>query len=326
MRRFIDSPEKFGAALVALLAFAGVAAFAAGNSGGAVHAPKNAQGCVRDIWDCGDWSACTIGFQDRRCSLAYDCAGVSTPKPATRQSCSIAPVCDGANWRCDDWQGCSADGVQLRNCRHANECPDQLSVKPDTVRACPTLQCDQPALRERVTCRLGLSDAGAAREDQIRYLPETCRSVDDLSARNDCIAEYKSLDPCRTAKLSDDRLACARTVLGVSSDVKGEALDCDAPATEDRKACRASLRTKVGELVLFRMYDLERRAEDARQYGTADAAVADLTVSVEESEIAFMHARDDAERTAAVMSAREAWRGFIAAVDPAHPVVAEGSR
>ena len=324
MRRFIDSPEKFGAALVALLAFAGLAAFAATNSGGVTSVPIGNQGCTQDIWECSDWSVCKLGFQDRSCSLSYDCAGVDTPKPATRQSCSLPSSCDGANWRCDDWQACSADGTQRRNCRHTDECPDQLSVKPDTARSCPSLQCDQSTLRERITCRLGLSEAGLARENQISYLPELCRSTEDISARTACVAKYKSLEPCWSSSQAEDRLSCARTVLGVSSDVKAEAADCDKLTRKDRGACHEALLTRVNSLVLFRLHDLENRAEEARQYGATDASVADLTVAVEQSGVAFVNATGDEQRKAAIMTEHEAWLNFIKAAEAEHATV-EGS-
>lgn len=316
MRRFIDSPEKFGAAVVALLAFAGLAAFAAGNSGGGTPVPPTAPACTQDIWECSNWDACTDGYQNRSCTLTFDCAGVDTPKPAIRQSCAMPVACTGANWRCDDWQACNADGLQLRSCRHTNECPDQLSEKPDTARLCPTLQCDQPTLAERVACRLKLSEAGMARENQIRYLPELCRTMNDAAEQSDCIAKYKSFDPCWSAADSADRLVCARTVLGVSSDVKSQAADCDdLPSASGRKICHASLLSKVSDLVLFRLYDLEERAEDSRKDGVGNDVVAALAVSIEQSKAEFVKATDNRERKAAIMDARAAWQSFVKAAD-----------
>ncbi len=315
MRRFIDSPEKFGAAVVALLAFAGLAAFAAGNGGGGTPVPPPAPACAQDIWDCGNWSACTDGHQDRTCTLTFDCAGTDTPKPAVRQSCATPAACTGANWRCSDWHACNADGLQLRDCRHTNECPDQQSEKPEGARLCPTLQCDQATLAERVACRLNLSEAGMARENQIRYLPELCRTMTDAAEQAACIAKYKSFDPCWSAAVPAERLACARTVLGVSSDVKTQAGDCDALPFKDRKACHASLLAKVSDLVLFRMYDLEERAEDARETGASNADVAILAVGIEESKVEFVKATSSQARKAAILNARTAWQAFLKATD-----------
>lgn len=45
--------------------------------------------CTADTWSCGDWNACsTSGSQTRSCSMTYDCSEVTTPSPATTQSCT----------------------------------------------------------------------------------------------------------------------------------------------------------------------------------------------------------------------------------------------
>lgn len=55
--------------------------------------------CTQDIWNCGDWSACSInGSQYRTCQLTYDCPIISTPQPTSTQSCTplqLSPVAPG---------------------------------------------------------------------------------------------------------------------------------------------------------------------------------------------------------------------------------------
>ena len=53
----------------------------------AVQRPPSQISCVEDTWECGDWSACTLGAQFRSCKKTFDCPGVDTLIPWENRAC-----------------------------------------------------------------------------------------------------------------------------------------------------------------------------------------------------------------------------------------------
>lgn len=118
--------------------------------------------CTEDIWDCEDWSACSIsGSQSRSCTLTFDCSAVSSPSPAVSQNCtapkppapalpqspeSPAPkeTCSADTWTCDDWGACSLSGVQGRSCSRTFDCPNAVTAPPPTDQYCESQNKPQP--------------------------------------------------------------------------------------------------------------------------------------------------------------------------------------
>ena len=97
--------------------------------------------CDADIWECGNWGACSEnGQQTRSCNKTYDCPVVVTPSPNTNQSCTpiVSPkeVCDDDTWVCEDWGVCSLSGFQTRGCQRTFDCPGIITALPETERYC----------------------------------------------------------------------------------------------------------------------------------------------------------------------------------------------
>jgi hypothetical protein len=102
--------------------------------------------CTADTWSCTAWNACsTSGSQTRLCSMTSDCADVTTPSPATSQTCSTTtptptptptPSCTADTWTCTDWNACSASGSQTRSCSMTTDCAGVTTPSPATSQSC----------------------------------------------------------------------------------------------------------------------------------------------------------------------------------------------
>ncbi|WKZ28633.1 MAG: hypothetical protein QY323_03780 [Patescibacteria group bacterium] len=108
--------------------------------GSATPAPEPTPSCTADTWSCTDWNACsTSGSQTRTCTMTSDCAGVTTPSPATTQSCTPGtptPSCTADTWTCTDWNACSASGSQTRSCTMTTDCAGVTTPSPATSQSC----------------------------------------------------------------------------------------------------------------------------------------------------------------------------------------------
>lgn len=305
-----------GALSSALLALSGVAALAAGEGGGGTPVPSRQPTCSADTWRCSEWGACAGGARTRVCELETDCPSATTPKPSEREACAVAGEgCKVDTWTCDDWKACDSTGVQRRDCRLSSDCPAVQTAKPVNERPCPTLQCDQADMRARILCRMKLAPAGVARENEIRYLPELCRALEGAE-RDRCIALYKSFGPCWEAEGRDERIACARATLGLGENLRELAVACKEMEPAERDTCLTALRAKVHDLVVFRMYELEERAEELVEGGVAVETVADFSAKVEQRKIEFVKATDMAGRKKAVLDLRADWKDFLARATP----------
>lgn len=305
-------------------------ALAAGlSTGGIVLAVGSGTGtsapaCSADTWRCTDWSACTsAATQTRTCSLTFDCPTATTPRPAESQSCAAPaanppiananlsiPQCPNDAWRCDDWSACDTNGQQTRRCTVRSDCANP-PAEPERFRACAQLQCGQLATtRERVVCRLNLSPAGIARELQIQYLPEACRDRTG-QARDECIEYYRAYQPCWQADGIAPRLACARNVLKLGPVMAEEVKTCRAKTGPDQAACKQALKDKVYDLIKFRFYELEQRAESLGDLGVDLNIIADFIVTVEGKKLEFDAAPTTAARRQVILDVRQAWNAFI---------------
>ncbi|MBI3115134.1 MAG: hypothetical protein HYZ09_01405 [Candidatus Kerfeldbacteria bacterium] len=337
MRRIVSIITlAVGATLVA----SGVLAVG-GGSGGSTPT------CAADTWSCTDWSTCsTAGRQVRTCTLTFDCSTANTPKPDEEQSCTPpvantnagdattdspstgatntsrpavtntaapSPACGEDTWTCGDWSAdCDADGRQERACSLTDDCPAVATRPPEQFRSCQRLQCGRLAtLRERVRCRLNLTPAGLTRELEIEYLPEECRTQAEGDARQACIRYYRGYQPCWSEPVGEGRFACARRVLNIGQSVRELAQACRGQTGQARADCAGDLQNQVYDLIKFRFYDLEQRAEGLGERGADLDAVADFITTVEGKKQAFDAAPTTAERRQLILNVRQAWRAFL---------------
>lgn len=324
--------------LVFGLSFVSTVMAAGGGGGGGTS------NCTEDTWACTDWGECSSqGKQTRTCRITFDCSNLDTPQPAREQTCvppKVEPVlqpepqtqtqpepevktepapqspalshCTADTWKCDAWSACDLDGNQKKMCQKMIDCPGVDTSQPLITQRCLTLQCGNKAtIRERVACRLSLTSAGLSRELEIEYLPEECRAFEKNSdKRKACIALYRAYKPCWMKPVGEERSACARQVLKLGPVLSDEVKKCAGDPI-----CIQTVRERVFNMIKFRFYDLEERAEDLLEDGKASKeAVVEFTANVFENKQTFNAAKTKEERRKAILDMREAWKKFIAGV------------
>ncbi len=300
--------------------------FAAGGGGGG-----SVPTCTDNIWTCNEWSPCsTAGTQTRTCVLTFSCVTAANQKPSETQQCipptpiptpipqpsimttaTPTPSCTASTWVCGAWSAsCDAFGQEHRSCRLIADCSKFPTSSPSTARACQHLQCgNMKTLSERISCRLKLAPAGVTRELQIQYLPEECRVIANAAERKECIARYKSYQPCWSLPQGEGRFECARKVLKLKASVTDEIQACRTDANPSK--CRTDLKEKVLYMIKFRFYDLEQRAEDLYYRGASPAAIAKFDTIVETKKQEFDQVKATSDFQRIILDVRSAWQNFM---------------
>lgn len=324
-----------------------VQVFAVGSGGG------GGVTCTADEWTCTDWSTCsTSGTRTRTCTLTLDCPGFDNPKPAEQESCtppvpppapppaapppslqptptpspapapsptptpSSAPACTKDVWQCSIWsQSCDIYGNHNRTCDLVSDCAAVSTPPSATTKRCEKLQCGNlSTLRERIFCRLNLAPAGIARELELQYLPEECRALSDNNAQEACEERYESFQPCWSVPAGRQRFDCARNILKLGPIVSGEVKKCQGLTGQARANCSQDLKNKVYDMIKFRLYDLEQRAERLGERGADLGAVADLEAVIEQAKQDLNNAQTFNQRRQIILDASAAWRNFLKTV------------
>lgn len=288
--------------------------------------------CSADTWDCTGWSQCSSsGTQTRICTLTYDCPTVNTPKPPESQSCTPptppppppaqpqpqktepkTPPCTKDTWRCSAWStSCDTYGREHRTCQLSFDCPNVETPPPPDSQPCEKLQCgNKSTLHDRISCRLNLAPAGAARDLELQYLPEACR-VETGAEQKECVNRYKSFQPCWSSQEEEQRFSCARNVLKLGPVVSDEVKTCEGKTGADQVSCKTAIKEKVLYMIAFRFYDLETRAEELGNRGADLNTIADFETTIELKKRAFDKATTNAERKQIILDVRSAWQDFI---------------
>lgn len=287
--------------------------------------------CTADLWDCSGWSECSpAGKQSRVCTMTYDCPAVVTPQPesASEQRPCIPRAqqqeppktgpatpprtCKQDTWTCGSWSACDPEGNQSRGCRRSFDCVYVDTPQPENIRRCQELQCGNKAtLRERIQCRLSLTPAGLTRELEIQYLPEECRTLTE--GRQACIAKYRAWQPCWQETVGTARNGCAMRILSIGSGVVDAVRLCQQkePGTE-RASCMQKVRESAYDMIKFRFYDLEERAEGLAEEGKADVSiVADFVNLIETKKQEFNRATTKQQRRQIILDVRRGWIEFM---------------
>lgn len=292
--------------------------------------------CKEDIWECGDWGECVNGKKERTCSLITDCLTAVTPQPENQSECvthsvqlktptpleketakpptkktTVQKSCSKDIWECGPWLGtCDNSGNDKRLCKMTFNCPNINTPAPQFFRPCKKLQCgDKADMKERVLCRLNLAPSALEQEYALQYLPEECRLIKDEKAKTLCIARYKSFKPCWSQDAGEKRNACARQALGIGHDTSKQFKDCSKQT--DPETCRKQVRQKIYEMIKFRFYDLEERAEEFIEDGVDKNIIADFTVFIVEKKNEFNRAKNNKERKRITLEVRNEWKKLI---------------
>ena len=165
-------------------------------------------------------------------------------------------------------------------------------------------------MKERVSCRLGLDKERQERELELYYLPEECRAV-YFTPREQCIARYKSVQTCWQFPAGSERVLCVKRVMKLGT-LQEETEKCKSLEGDDKSACVKELSDKMYNMIKWRFYDLEERAEDFMARGLVGKdAVVDFIARVEENKIRFNEAKTYKERKDAILDVRVAWKGLV---------------
>lgn len=165
-------------------------------------------------------------------------------------------------------------------------------------------------LRERVSCRLGLEEDEQEEELELYYLPEECRTLSG-SVRGICIARYKSVQTCWKFPIGDERVSCVKRTMKLGT-LQEEKETCNALTEQEKSVCVRDLKNKVYNLIKWRFYDLEERAEDFMQRGFVDKeSTVDFVGELEKKKIRFNEADTKEERKNIILDVRMIWKEFI---------------
>ena len=169
-------------------------------------------------------------------------------------------------------------------------------------------------MRERVSCRLDLEGEELEEELELYYLPEECRAV-YFTPRKQCIERYESVHVCWKFPVGNERILCVKRVMKLGT-LQEEKRACNGLTGKEKASCVRDLRNKVYNLIKWRFYDLEERAEDFMLRGLIDKKDSvNFIVKVEENKIKFNEARTKEERKNIILDVRIAWNELVKQIE-----------
>jgi hypothetical protein len=225
-----------------------------------------------------------------------------------------AEECTQDIWQCTSWSRCGPDRLQYRNCTLTYDCESVNTQKPYETVTCQyvseiirNLRCtNQETMRERIACRLRLSDEDLAKELEISYLPEECRGIMDGREKDDCVKLYAQSRPCWRLEMGDLRNGCLREILNLT-DINTHRENC-----RSMPGCAKELRTRVYALAKFKIYDLEERAEDMMELGLiTEEEAAGIITKLENHKLLFNEATNRDERIIVLNNVKADWKEFM---------------
>jgi len=165
-------------------------------------------------------------------------------------------------------------------------------------------------IKERVSCRLELEEEEQEEELQLYYLPEECAALSGAS-RGICIARYKSVQTCWKFPVGAERVSCVKRAIRLEA-IQEEKEKCNKLIGEKKSVCVREIKNRVYNLIKWRFYDLEERAEDFMTRGLADKEfVIDFIVKTEENKVKFNEADSEEERKNIILDVRTDWKELV---------------
>lgn len=183
-----------------------------------------------------------------------------------------------------------------------------IECTPSTSNVSPssrTFLCHElETLRERVRCRLALTEDQRYTELRVNFLPEECRPMEG-TRREECIETYDSVQKCWKFPEGEARVNCVKGVIGFTN-IEGEKRKC--AGSPDAAACHEKIKKNAFTLIKFRFYDLEERAEELYEKNPelVSNLVADLELKKQEFNSATLQ-----EKRNIILQVRSIWKGFV---------------
>ncbi len=192
-----------------------------------------------------------------------------------------------------------------RNASVKRELPEQASRGKG-------LKCGHlSTVRERVDCRLKLQKDELYEENELLYLPEECRALEG-EEQDKCIENYQKTQRCWKFPVGDARINCVKENLELKRSHKEEKQRCKQLEGDERKECVQKFKESAYDLIKFRFYDLEERAEKLKERGLAsESDVVELVTALEEKKIEFNNASTVREKKRIILEVRQLWKEFI---------------
>ena len=165
-------------------------------------------------------------------------------------------------------------------------------------------------IKERVSCRLGQEKEEQEEELRLYYLPEECAALSGTS-RGICIARYKSVQTCWKFPVGEDRVSCVKKAIRLEA-IQEEKEKCGKLNGENKSVCVTEIKNKAYNLIKWRFYDLEERAEDFMMRGLVDKeSVVDFIVKSEENKVKFNEADSKEEGKNIILDVRRDWKQLV---------------
>ena len=165
-------------------------------------------------------------------------------------------------------------------------------------------------IKERVSCRLEQEKEEQEEELQLYYLPEECAALSGASM-GICIGRYKSVQTCWKFPVGAERVSCVKRAIRLDT-IQEEKEKCNALKRENKSVCVRDMKNKNYDLIKWRFYDLEERAEDFMMRGLIDKeSVAEFIVKTEENKVKFNEVDSKEERKNIILDVRSAWNELV---------------
>jgi len=224
-------------------------------------------------------------------------SSIPSPSVAGEDKCKNV-VCEEISSVCADGfvaickPSCNATTGACGEC--APDCTGHEKAKAEA-----NLKCSQlGTVRERIKCRVNLPE-----ENELNYLPEECRALTGLSTAR-CVTNYQTVQRCFQLENDVARVSCAKKnlVLGRVAEEKSKCTNT---------ACLEELRTKVFDVVKFRIYNLEYKAQELKEKGVDENLILNFITSAEQKKIDFNNAQTIAEKKQIVRDVISLWKDFV---------------
>lgn len=165
-------------------------------------------------------------------------------------------------------------------------------------------------IKERVSCRLDLDKEEQREELELYYLPEECGAV-YFTPRRQCLERYNSVQVCWQFPVGNERVSCVKRAMKLGT-FQQEKEACNKLTGEEKSVCVIGLKNKFYNLIKWRFYDLEERAEDFMIRGLVDKeSVVDFIVRTEKNKVKFNEASSKEEREKIILDIRLSWNNLV---------------
>jgi len=190
---------------------------------------------------------------------------------------------------------------------------DEIETEPEEIEEDEQdeIKClELKTVKGRVSCRLDLDKEEQKEELELYYLPEECGAV-YFTPRKQCIERYNSVQECWQFPIGNARISCVKRVMNLGTLLE-EKKACGELTGKEKSVCVRELKNKVYNLIKWKFYDLEERAEDFMIRGLIDkGSVVDFIVKTEENKVKFNEANSKEGRKNIVLDVRIAWNDIV---------------